>query len=207
MASTDKASISGSVTGGYAANNREFMSGLRLSGSAKRLRFYGSLLFRDAANFHAPDADPFSITGQRDDPKFTGEIPHTDYRQITGAAGIGVQTGIGLVAIAYNHYWNENNFLLPTGGPIGLRLINRTLSGKAVIPLGSIIIKPHMSLQQNHRQTTPGGISWTALPEEAVVDLKLSVYTGRLRFFAYSVGEPRGNRWSRNQILRSRECR
>ncbi|MCI0495489.1 TonB-dependent receptor, partial [candidate division KSB1 bacterium] len=66
------------------------------------------------------------------------------------------------------------------GGPIGLRLENQVATVKANMPLGNFIVKPKFSFQRNRRQASNPGESREALPDAAVVDLVLDVYTGRL---------------------------
>jgi iron complex outermembrane receptor protein/hemoglobin/transferrin/lactoferrin receptor protein len=168
------------LTTSYQSNNSEFMAGLRFDASKGRFGFQGSLVGRNAGNFHTPDAKPYSETEERGDPKFTGEIDHTDFEQLNGAASAGFLSPYGLLSIHYDHYFNSNNFLLPTGSPIGLRLENQILTAKANLPRGQFILKPKFSYQKNHRQASAPGDSRDVLPDGAVVDLVLDVYTTRL---------------------------
>jgi iron complex outermembrane receptor protein/hemoglobin/transferrin/lactoferrin receptor protein len=171
---------SGRLTAGYGSNNEEFMSGLRFGFSRGRLGLNGSLVRRSAGDFHTPDREPYSVTQQRGDPKFTGEIDHTDFEQLNGAVSAGYLTPLGLLSLHYDHYFNENNFLLPTGLPIGLRLENQILTAKANMPLGQLILKPRFSYQRNHRRAARPGDDREVLPDSANVDLILDVYTARL---------------------------
>ncbi len=171
--------VSGNVIGGYFSNNNEYMAGLKLYGSRGNFSFNTNIVRRKADNFNTPDVPDYSETLKRGDPKFTGEIPNTNFEQLNGSAELGYLSSIGIFSVDYDHYFNKNNFLLPTGLPIGLRLENQILNFKGNIPLDKFIVKPKFSYQRNHRQATPGGLSYTSLPSAAEVDLKLNVYTAR----------------------------
>lgn len=172
--------FNGSVTSAFHSNNHEYMTGFNFAGSKRRLGFLGSLVRRSADNFHTPEVKPFAITQKRGDPKFTGEINHTDFEQLNGSIALGYLSSIGLFSANYDHYFNSNNFLLPTGLPIGLRLVNRIVTLKGNMPLNRYILKPKFSYQRNHRQATKPGDSRDVLPNSPNVDLILDVYTGRL---------------------------
>lgn len=180
IAAGEKAEFNGAVTGAYHSNNNEYMAGLKFGGSKGNLGFTGSLVRRSAGNFHTPEVDPFSTTQQRGDPKFTGEIDQTDFEQINGSIAAGYLTSVGLFSVNYDHYFNSNNFLLPTGSPIGLRLENQIATIKGNMPLGRYILKPKFSYQRNHRQAAKPGDSREVLPDSPNVDLVLDVYIGRL---------------------------
>ena len=179
VASGKKTAFDGTVTTAYHSNNNEYMAGAKFGASKGKIGFKGALVRRSAGNFHTPEIDPFSLTGKRGDPKFTGAIDHTDFEQINGSFSAGALTKAGLFSVNYDHYYNENNFLLPPGTPIGLRLENQIVSAKANMPLGRFILKPKFSYQRNHRQAAKPGQSRDVLPDSANVDLVLDVYTGR----------------------------
>ncbi len=179
IASRERTNLNGAVTSGWQSNNNEWTAGLKLGGSKGKFGFTGSLIRRMAGNFHTPDVDPFSKTGKRGDPKFTGEIDHTDFEQTNGSIGAGYLTTLGLLSMSYDHYFNSNNFLLPTGLPIGLRLKNQIVTVKGNMPFGHFILKPKFSYQRNQRQAAKEGNSWKVLPDLANVDLVMNVYSGR----------------------------
>jgi iron complex outermembrane receptor protein/hemoglobin/transferrin/lactoferrin receptor protein len=180
IASVERTEFSGSFTTTYNTNNNEFMAGTRFGVSKGNIGLRGALVRRRAGNFHTPEIDPFPQTGSRGDPKFTGEIDHTDFEQINGSFSTGILTQMGLFSIHYDHYYNENNFLLPPGSPIGLRLQNQIVTAKANVPLGRFILRPKLSYQRNHRRAAKPGQSRDVLPDSANVDLLLDVYTGRI---------------------------
>jgi iron complex outermembrane receptor protein/hemoglobin/transferrin/lactoferrin receptor protein len=180
IAANESFDYSGTLTSAYQSNNGEYMAGFKFGASKGRFGLHGSLVRRSAGDFQTPEAKSYSQTQQRGDPKFTGEIDHTDFEQLNGAISAGFLTSYGLFSINYDHYFNENNFLLPTGLPIGLRLENQILTAKANLPLGQFILKPKFSYQRNHRQAATPGDSREVLPDEANVDLVSDVYTARL---------------------------
>jgi len=170
----------GSITGGYASNNNEFITGLKLNASKEFFSINGNLIRRKADNFNTPDVTSYSETLRRGDPKFTGEIPNTNFEQINGGLGIGYLSPIGIISSDYYHYLNKNNFLLPDGNPIGLRLENQIVNLKGNLPFYKFIVKPKLSYQRNHRQATNNGLTYTTLPDSANVDLILNVYAARV---------------------------
>ncbi|OGU33174.1 MAG: hypothetical protein A2057_03970 [Ignavibacteria bacterium GWA2_35_9] len=172
--------INGSLSGGYFSNNNEYMSGIKLNGSTELFSMNANFVRRKADNFNTPNADTYSKTLKRGDPKFTGEIPNTNFEQLNGSFGVGYLSPVGIFSIDYDQYLNKNNFLLPDGGPIGLRLENQIVNIKGNVPLGKFIVKPKFSYQKNHRQATKAGINYSTLPDSAAVDLILDVYTARV---------------------------
>jgi iron complex outermembrane receptor protein/hemoglobin/transferrin/lactoferrin receptor protein len=172
--------LGGSLSGGYFSNNNEYVSGIKINGSTELFSVNANLIRRKADNFNTPDADTYSKTLRRGDPKFTGEIPNTNFEQLNGSFGVGYLSPLGIFSVGYDHYLNKNNFLLPGGGPIGLRLENQILNIKGNLPLDNFIIKPKFSYQRNQRQATQAGLSYSTLPDSAAVNLRLDVYTARI---------------------------
>ena len=172
--------LDGDLAGGYYSNNNEYMTGLKLKVANDKLSFNGNIVRRKADNFNSPEEPTYAETGVRGAPKFTGEIPNTSFEQLNGSAGIGYLSPVGVFSVNYDHYGNKNNFLLPTGKPIGLRLMNDVIDIKGNLPFDKFIIKPKLSYQRNHRQATKGGLDYNTLPDSANVDLILNVYTGRV---------------------------
>ena len=172
--------LSGTAVGAYYSNDNEYMAGLKIMGSTENYSMNAAIARRKADNFNTPDIATYSETNKRGDPKFSGEIPNTNFEQLNGSAGLGYLTSIGVFSVDYDHYLNKNNFLLPTGNPIGLRLQNHILNVKGNMPFDQFIFKPKFSYQRNHRQATPGGLDYSNLPGSTAVDLILNVYTARL---------------------------
>lgn len=171
--------LNGSIAGSYFSNNNEYSTGLKVNGSTNSFSVNGNIIRRKADNFHTPDADPYSNTLKRGDPKFTGEIPNTNFEQLNGSLGIGYLSSLGIFSANYNHYLSKNNFLLPDSKPIGLQLENQIVSLKGNLPFYKFIVKPKFSYQKNHRQATKACLKYSMLPDSADVDLILNVYTAR----------------------------
>jgi iron complex outermembrane receptor protein/hemoglobin/transferrin/lactoferrin receptor protein len=179
FANNGETELGGILTTAYNSNNNQITTGIKVGGSREKLGFKASLVRKSAGNFQTPAVDNYSETKQQGDPKFTGEIDHTDFKQINGSLGAGLLTGVGLVSLNYDQYYNENNFLLPTGTPIGIRLQNQTVTAKGDLPLGNFVFRPKISYQRNQRQAAQPGQSRKVLPNSANVDLVLNVLTGR----------------------------
>lgn len=169
----------GNVSGSYYSNNNEYMSSLNLNSSNNTFSFFGNIVRRKADNFNTPNISPYSVTLKRGDPKFTGEIPNTNFEQLNGSFGVGYLSPIGIISLDYDAFNNKNNFLLPDGKPIGIQLINHIANVKANIPLDNFIFKPKFSYQRNNRLATIAGLNYATLPDSAAVDLILNVYTTR----------------------------
>ncbi|MBD3274081.1 MAG: TonB-dependent receptor, partial [Candidatus Marinimicrobia bacterium] len=180
--SADGPRYSGNATAAYRSNNSEFMSGARINSSINKFALNASIVRRTAADFHTPDVKSFAETNNPGDPKFTGRIDHTDFEQLNGSIGAGFLSGLGMFSLRYDHYLNKNNFLLPTGGPIGLTLKNQTVIAKGSNPLQNSIIRTKLSYQRNQRQATKPGLSRQSLPDSSHVDLVSRIYTGRVEY-------------------------
>lgn len=176
----------GFLSGAYSSNNGEYMLGVKGSAATRHFAFRMNAVRRQAGNFHSPGILSYARTLQRGDPKFTGEIPWTDFEQTSGALGAGFLSSVGIVSADYDRFTSSNNFLLPDGQPIGISLENQTISLKAVMPSGDWVIKPKFSYQTNDRLATHAGLSRAELPDSADVNLRLNVLTARLE------GENRG---------------
>lgn len=173
-------SFGGNGAVNYYSNNNEYMTLLKLNSSNNLFSFYGNIIRRKADDFNTPKVAPYSVTLKRGDPKFTGEIPNTNFEQLNGSFGIGYLSPVGIISADYDGFNNKNNFLLPDGNPIGVQLSNRIANIRGNIPLDRFILKPKFSYQWNNRKATKAGLNYSSLPSAAVVDLILNVYTTRL---------------------------
>jgi hemoglobin/transferrin/lactoferrin receptor protein len=196
----------------YYTNNHERAVGLDLHGARGPVGVRAGFERRIADNFTAPDAPTFFETqngGTFGDPKYTGEVPFTNFRQWSGYAQVGAQGSFGSVQV-YGDYWlNRQNFLLPTGGPkgnsenppvgLGQNLEHGNLMAKASIVADGFVVQPRLSVQTSIRQSgssdTPlsaiednGGFDDFAFP----IDLRNDIYTGRLEVSHPSVNSLSG---------------
>lgn len=196
----------------YYGNNAERAAGLELQGARGTVGARAGLERRVADNYTAPDAPTFFETqqgGTYGDPKYTGEIPFTNFDQWSGYAQVGTQGDFGTLQL-YGDYWaNRQNFLLPGGGPaghaenppvgLGQNLEHSNVIAKANIVADGFVLRPRLGVQTSVRQSgTPG----TTLSDiranggigdfEYPLDLKTTVYTGRFEVAHPPVGDVSG---------------
>ena len=176
---TENQYMKGLLRGQYFSNNREWSSGLELEGAAGVLGYRAGLTTRKADNFSTPDEPKYAETNTPGDPKFTGELPFTNFKQNSGFAVVGFSESFGNLQAIYDHYDSEQNYLLGDGNPIAQNLENDNFKVKANFLAGPILtVKPTLSFQRNARQATEG-VSFEGDPEWKV-DLVRSVYAARL---------------------------
>ena len=198
------AGLGGRAGAQYFSNNNERAGALELSGGtgsdARTVGFRVGVERRVAGNFTTPDAPTFFETGQGGrfgDPKYTGEIPFTDFAQWSGYGQAGLGGGFGSVQLFGSYWQNRHNFILPTGGPdddnpenpspvgLGQHLEQMNLALKGSLLAGSFVIKPRLSWQRAVRQSAGAGSTLAAIDGAEddfayPVDLAKDVYTGRL---------------------------
>jgi iron complex outermembrane receptor protein/hemoglobin/transferrin/lactoferrin receptor protein len=121
----------------YHTNNEQWDVGAKARASSDWLSVDAGLIRRSAGNLNTPNAKTAAESGNPTDPKFTGELPFTDFDQLNGQLGVGILTGIGEFGARYSQWNNENNYLLPTGLGIGLWLRNDELQLTGAMPLAS----------------------------------------------------------------------
>jgi iron complex outermembrane receptor protein/hemoglobin/transferrin/lactoferrin receptor protein len=174
--------LNGYLTAGYFTNNSEYTGGLTLEGLFGNFGFTGTLINRSADNIRVPKVRTASESGLGTDPKFSGELPYTDFHQLNGSISMGYQSTFGEVIVNYTRWNNEHNFLLPNGRGIGQNLENDMLNIKSLFFLGSNwLIKSRFNYCQNLRQSNRGGSPRDLLPDDIVIDLLIKNYTGRLQ--------------------------
>jgi outer membrane receptor protein involved in Fe transport len=172
--------FSGTAATHYFSNNHLIVGHTTLRGAHENWGFIGNITRRSAGNYHAPDVPTYSETGTTGDPKFSGEIPHTDFDELTGTLGLGYHSNRGRFDLHYSRWGHENNFLLPSGDAIGLNLKNNIIrtSGTVVTAFG--LVKPLFNYQRNLRLAAPGGFGRDQLSEHIDVDIVRDNYTWRL---------------------------
>jgi len=196
----------------YYTNNNERAVGLDVKGARGPVGVRAGFERRIADNFTAPDAPTFFETqkgGAFGDPKYTGEVPFTNFRQWSGYAQAGTQGAFGSVQV-YGDYWlNRQNFLLPTGGPkgdpdnppvgLGQNLEHGNLMAKASIVADGFVVQPRLSVQTSIRQSAGADTPLSVVEEEGgfddfafPIDLRNDIYTGRLEVSHPAVGSVSG---------------
>jgi iron complex outermembrane receptor protein/hemoglobin/transferrin/lactoferrin receptor protein len=204
--------LGGTFRSQYFTNNNERAVGLDVQGARGSVGARAGIERRVADNYTAPDEPTFFETqegGTFGDPKYTGEIPFTNFEQWNGYAQVGTQGDFGTVQV-YGDYWiNRHNFLLPVGGPadsennppvgLGQNLEHGNLMVKGSLVADGFVIRPRLSFQTSIRQSgTPnqtlssfednGGFDDFDYP----LDLKTDIYTGRLEVAHPEVGSVSG---------------
>ncbi|WP_103028305.1 TonB-dependent receptor, partial [Salinibacter altiplanensis] len=210
--------VGGKFRSQYFTNNDERAVGLDLQGARGPVGVRAGFERRIADNYTAPDEATFFDTGNKGtfgDPKYTDEIPFTNFEQWNGYAQVGTQGDFGTVQL-YGDYWvNRHNFLLPIGGPkgnannppagIGQNLEHGNLVAKGNLAIGNFILRPRLSLQTSIRQS---GQDRRFQPEDQTLDLidenggfdnfdypldlKTDIYTGRFEMVHPKIGSVSG---------------
>lgn len=187
----------GKVAGQFFSNNGERAGFMDLHTATSRFGIRGGVEVRRSDDLRAPDIQDFfetsaagtARTGKYGDPKYTGSLPHTDFNQWSAYAQAGVRGKAGKGEIFLTHWDNENNFLLPPGGPkgstsnpprgLGLHLAQTNVTLKGHLILDRFTLRPTLNYQRAVRQATAPGSLIQDDPDFAV-DLKKDIFTGRL---------------------------
>jgi len=189
--------LGGEVGGQFFSNNGERSGSLDLHAARGGFGIRGGLELRDSDDLTAPDVPDFfetsetgtARTGKYGDPKYTRTLPHTDFQQWSGYAQAGFRGARGMAEVVLTHWDNENNFLLPPGGPkgsatnpprgLGLHLAQSNATLKGTVLFDRFTLRPTLSYQRALRQAAAPGTLIHEDPEFKV-DLEKHVVTGRL---------------------------
>nr|MBN2277577.1 TonB-dependent receptor [candidate division Zixibacteria bacterium] len=179
MSGTDNRYMKGLIKGQYYSNNKERLGGLELYGVNGMLGYRVGINSRKADNFNTSDEPTYAETNMAGDPKFTGELPYTNFTQNSGFALVGFSGSFGNVQAIYDRYDSEQNYLLGDGNPIAQNLENDNIkiTGNFLVNSG-LNLKPTLNYQRNVRQAAEG--SCFEDDPEWDVDLVRSVYVARL---------------------------
>lgn len=173
--------LRGRVTTGFRGNNAEGMLGVEAEGARDGWGWTAALSRRDAGDLTTPDEPTFAESGVGNDPKFTGELDHTDYEILAGTLGLGHAGDYGRWSLRYTHWDNEQNFLLPNGKPLGQNLENDELALEGEFWAGEWLVKPRLVRQDNVRQAAPAGIAYQDMDLDALgLDVRRERTTLRL---------------------------
>ena len=164
----------------YHSNNEQWDTGAKARASSDRFSLDAGIMGRSAGDLTTPNAATAAESGNPSDPKFTGELPFTNFDQLNAQFGAGVLTDVGEFGVRYNQWNNENNFLLPTGKGIGLWLNNDQLQFTGAMPLASgWELKPTLSWQHNLRRANSPGQPLSA-GFDGTIHLEFDRYVARL---------------------------
>jgi iron complex outermembrane receptor protein/hemoglobin/transferrin/lactoferrin receptor protein len=200
--------VGGSASTAYHTNNNERAGTLDLQVAQGDVGWRIGAERRIADNYHTPEAPTFFETGNGGtfgDPKYTGEVPFTNFEQWSTYGQVGLQGNFGSVQLHGDYWQNAHNFVLPTGGPagnpdnppagLGQNLEHSNVLLKGTLTTSSVVLKPRLSWQRSIRQSgapgttlndirTNGGLGGFAYP----LNLKTDIYTGRLEVVHPAVG-------------------
>jgi iron complex outermembrane receptor protein/hemoglobin/transferrin/lactoferrin receptor protein len=152
-------------------------------------RHGGDIRTPDEPDFFQTTAAGTAHTGKYGDPKYTGELPYTDFDQWSTYGQVGMRGPLGVVEAFVTHWDDENNYLLPSGGPkgsegnpplgVGLHLAQTNVVLKGSLVGNSVVIRPTVSWQRALRQALPSGV---IIGDDAdwEVDLRKDILTARL---------------------------
>ncbi|MCS3704649.1 TonB-dependent receptor [Salinibacter ruber] len=208
----DAFEVGGSASTQYYTNNNERAVALDLSAAQGNVGWRVGAERRIAGNYHTPDAPTFSETkegGTFGDPRYTGEVPFTNFEQWSTYGQVGLQGAFGTLQL-YGDYWsNAQNFLLPAGGtpgqtPFPAAGLGQNLEHSNVVLKGNIVadgfvLKPRLSWQRSIRQSGAPGTTLGDIRDggglarfDYPLDLKTDIYTGRLEVAHPSIGSLSG---------------
>lgn len=174
------ASLSGETLFSYRSANAQWDAGAKARASTARLSVDGGIVRRAGANLQTPNVATAAESGDRRAPRFTGELPYTDFDQFNGQFGLGYRSSFGDLGLRYTGWSNENNFLLPDGSGIGLRLRNDELQLTHDWSMNDTWrLKPTLSWQHNLREANKAGNPRRNL-FDGTVELEFDQYTARL---------------------------
>lgn len=172
----------------YHSNNAQWDVGAKARASNDTYSFDAGIVRRSAGNLDTPNAKTAAESGDPSDPKFTGELPFTDFDQVNAQFGVGVLTDIGEFGVRYDQWNNENNFLLPDGEGIGIWLRNDQLQLSGAMPFASgWELKPTLSWQNQLRRANTAGTPRSA-GYDGTVHLEFDRYVARVEAIHATLG-------------------
>ena len=182
----------GRVAGGFRSGNEERAGSADVNLATGPLGLRAGVERRVADNLTTPETGTFFEEGGRPGPfgppKYAGEVPFTNFEQLNAYGQIGVQGGFGSAQLFVDRWDNEQNFLLPVGGPVGSEsnpplglgqsLENTNVEASGTFSPGIFTLEPTLAYQRAVRQAAGPGTTFEESPDWAI-DLRKDVYTGR----------------------------
>ena len=173
-------SAGGEALLGFRTNNDQWDTGVKGTARGGRWSLSGGLVSRDGDEIETPNEPTSAESGDPSDPKFTGELPFTDFEQVSGQLGVGYRADFGEIRLRYTGWRNEQNFLLPNGKGIGLNLENDEVQLSGLFPTGKTwTLEPSLTWQNNLREANAAGVPRSEL-FDGTTDIEFDQYTARL---------------------------
>ena len=183
-------SFGGETTLEYQSAYEQVTGVQKLNGATGRLGFAATLVGRDSDGLNTPNGSEAPISGNINDPLFTGDVPFTDYQQVNGDITIGYMTDIGQIRLRYEGYRDEHNFLVPDPPPpvvpggVGQRIENDLIQLDADLAISDTwTLKPKLTYASNLRLSNPGPpapLPRVELIGARVIDIERDTITARL---------------------------
>lgn len=178
----------------YGSAYEETTAGLSLDGAYGPWGLATTWVSRDGDGLETADADTALETGDPTDPLVTGDVPFTNFSQVTGDINLGFNNQFLSLVARWEAYRSKQNFVVPDppppdGNPLQAGGIGQNLDNDIVQLLGElrmserVTVQPTLSYVRNLRQANPGPpepLPTSALPRAIVVDLKLEQWIGRV---------------------------
>mgnify|MGYP006429598607 CR=1 FL=1 len=175
---SEESKFSGDTLFGFSSNNDQWDTGAKANWSGESWTSNVGVIFRDGGNITTPD-EQTNVADRTDEPKFAGELDHTDFEQLNSSIGIGRRTDFGDFRLRLSRWDNEQNFLLPNGKALGQHLVNNQASLSGEIFAGAKWVwKPTLKYQNNIRKSNKPGNSRDEL-FDGNIDLEFDQYTAR----------------------------
>lgn len=152
--------LNGEVVGEYHTNNNERVGGVKVQAAEGKLGVNAAIVKRKAENFTTPTDDTYkSGDPAGDKPRFSGELPYTNFETTSALAGIGYTDDWGNISLQHIFWESFQNYLGHTSvspynavASAGQKLTNNETQLKSEILLGEWIAKPSLSYTFNQRE-------------------------------------------------------
>lgn len=182
----------GRVAGGYQSGNEERSGSAGVHLATGPLGLRAGVERRVADNLTTPETATFFENGGQPGPfgapKYAGEVPFTNFEQLSSYGQVGVHGSFGSAQLFVDRWDNEQNFLLPVGGPagsesnppvgLGQNLEGTNVEASGTFSPGVFTLEPTLAYQRGVRQAAGPGTTYEESPDWAI-DLRKDVYTGR----------------------------
>jgi len=181
------------VTSRFSTNNNAAMLGLETAGSNVNWGWTGAVSQNSGDNFNTPKVATFPNGSGTTAPRFSGEIPFTNYQVATATAGLGYQNDDIEVTTRYTFWNNKQNYLQPDATATGQELQNINLTNQSTWWLeGDWKLSSLLSWQNNTRDAGTG-FSFEQLNQQTTdLSIELDRYSARLGVVHPMLGEWQG---------------
>lgn len=195
--------LQGELLGEYHTNNDEKAVGIKAQAAAGKVGVNIGVVKREAGNIHTPNADtwePGDGMAAGEKPRFSGELPYTNYESTSAQVAIGYTDDWGNISLQHTYWQSYQNYLGHTGKPpvgkptftaipsAGQDLSNNETQLKGSILLGDWIVKPSISRTLNRRQAATG-VDYDAMNDSNIdLDIEVDRYDGAITLVHPEVG-------------------